>query len=366
MEKTKGIVLRTSPKVTVIYTSKSDFLEIPTPKDTPTVGQTIEVNLKHRRRLFMSNNPAFKYVAAAAVMLLILSISAFSLLFVPNMAVASIALDINNNKSIELSLNKNGKVIKEPDVNDGSDILEGLSTKGLDIFQTVDLIVENANHKGRLNETQNLIMASVVPMNNREAQMIDTDKIRNTIRDAMTRGNLSGSVVVSQANQKIQQEAKQQGMTMNGYLIYTRSENKGITVQPDTLRNDVQKALVDAHVSIASLFPDESFEVKVQNMKDNSTDTKKQSNGPQVKPSLNMGSAENHGYMNPSAKQNPSSSSTPSNGMNPSATSPPPLKQPMQQTSPNLTQPISSPVSPGSMPTPQQPMSTPYSEIMGH
>jgi len=44
MEKTKGIVMRTSSKVTVIFTKKGDFLEIPTPKEPPVVGQTIEVD----------------------------------------------------------------------------------------------------------------------------------------------------------------------------------------------------------------------------------------------------------------------------------------------------------------------------------
>jgi len=344
MEKTKGVVMRTSPKVTVIYTSESDFLEIPTPKDSPQVGQTIEVNL-NPKRLFMFHNSALKYASVAAVLFLVLSISVFSLLFIPNMAVASVALNINNNSGIELLLNKNGKVIKEPDTNDGSGILEGISTKGLDIYQTVDLIVENANHNGKLNETQNLVMASVVPINNKINQLIDTDKIRNTLRDAMTRRNLSGSVVVSQASPKIQQEAKQQGMTMNGYLIYTRSENKGIVVQPDTLRNDVQKALMDAHVSATSLFPEESFEVRAQG-----------------KTPSAMESPDNHSSM----KQNPSSSNTPSNGMNPNAPSHSPIKQPMQQTSPNLAKPTSSPVSPGNKPTPQQPMSTPYIGIMGH
>ena len=35
MEKTQGIVMRTSPKVTVIFTEKGDFLEISTPKEPP-------------------------------------------------------------------------------------------------------------------------------------------------------------------------------------------------------------------------------------------------------------------------------------------------------------------------------------------
>ena len=145
--------------------------------------------------------------------------------------------------------------------------------EGLEVYQAVDLILENAYQKGTFNETHNLILASVVPVNRWGTHLIDTEKLRTSIRDEMTRRNMSGSVVVSEANQKIQQEAKQQGMTINSYLIYDRCEEKGIDVQPDSLRNDAQKALADAKVSVASLFPEESFEVRVHDEKGNSTDT---------------------------------------------------------------------------------------------
>ncbi|KJR46506.1 hypothetical protein UF75_3118 [Desulfosporosinus sp. I2] len=366
MKKTKGIVMRTSPKVTVIFTVKGDFLEIPTPQEPPVVGQTIEVNL-NPKRLFVFHNSALKYVATAAVLLLVLSISVFSLLFIPNMAVASVALDIN--KGMELLINKEGKVIKVQDVNGGSSILEGISIKGLDVYQAVDLIVKNANNQGTLNETQNLVLASVVPINKWGNQIIDTEKLRNSIRDEMTRSNLSGSVVVGQTNQKIQQEAKQQGMTVNSYLIYDRCEEKGIAVQPDTLRNNAQKALVDANVSVATLFPEESYEVKAQNWKGNSNDTKKEptvQNGPEYKQPSTMKSnpTENHSYTDRSENQNWSSGNNSSNWSAPKASSSPPVNQPPQGTSPDWSKPSSSQVSPSNkMPessTPQQPTNPSY------
>jgi len=338
MEKTKGIVMRTSTKLTVIFTEKGDYLEIPTPKEAPLVGQTIEVEVKPQR-LPLFHNSWLKY-STAAVLLLVFSITSFYLLFLPNMAVASVALDIN--KGVEFSINKEGKVINVRDVNGGSSLLEGLSIKGLDVYQAVDLIVEKAKNKGTLNETKNLVLASVVPMNQWGTQSIDTGKLRNAIRDEMIRRNQSGSVFVGQTNQKIQQAAKQQGMTVNSYLIYARCIEKGITIQPDTLRKDTHKALSDANVSLSSLFPEESLEVnkpKVQN-------------GPQAKPPSSMG---------------PSFGSMPSSGMNPSTPSHSPVKQPMQGTSP-MNRSSSGPISPGSMPqssSPQQPM-TPSSGGMGH
>jgi hypothetical protein len=88
------------------------------------------------------------------------------------MAVASVALDIN--KNVELLINKDGKVINVRDVNGGSSIVEGLSIKGLDVYQAVNLIVEKNKDEGTLDETKNLVLASVVPMNTWENQLIDT------------------------------------------------------------------------------------------------------------------------------------------------------------------------------------------------
>ncbi|HBW35009.1 anti-sigma factor domain-containing protein [Desulfosporosinus sp. BICA1-9] len=269
MEQTKGIVMRTSKKITVIYTEKGDFFEIPTPKELPLVGQKIEVNLKPNS-LSQFKNFALKYASAAAVLLLVLSISVFYLLYIPNMAVAAVALDIN--QGIELLINREGKVINAQNVNGASTILEGLSVKGMDVYQAVDLILENVHNKGTLNKTQNLVLARVVPLNSRGDQIIDTEKLRNTIRDELLRRNLYGIVVVGKADEEIQLEARKHGMTINSYLIYERSQQKGVDIQPDTLRNDVQKALNDAKISVPSLFPEENLEV-IQNRQGNYSDS---------------------------------------------------------------------------------------------
>jgi len=354
MDKIKGIVMRTSPKVTVLYTSKNDFIEIPTPKEQPVVGQTIHVNV-NPKRLFIVHHTNLKYIAVAAVMLLVLSISFFSLLFIPNMAVASIALDINNHKSVELRVNKDGKVIKVPDASGASSLLEGVSTKGLDIYQTVDLIIENAHHKGMLDVTQNLVMASVVPTSDKKTQIIDTEKLRTTIRDVMTRRCLTGNVVVSQVNQKTQQEASKQGMSVNDYLILNRCGNMGIAVQPNALRNDVVKTLTDANVCITNLFPEESFELRAQSLKGNSTETK-------IMPNVPTGP----NVMRPTT--NPSSSNMSSNGMKPNALSPYPVRQPMKVKLPVPNKASSSQAPPSNMPkmfSPPQPLSPSYNRKMG-
>ena len=335
MKKTKGLVMRTSPKVTAIFTEEGDFLEIPTPKEPPVVGQTIEVNI-NPKRFFVFNNSILKYASVAAVMFLVLSISVFYL-FIPNMAVASVALDIN--KRVELLINKEGNVIKVKDVNSGASIVEGLSINGLDVYQAVDLILQNANHKGTFNGNHNLILASIVPVNKWGTHIIDTEKLRNSIRDEMTRRNMAGSVVVIQANQKIQQEAKQQAMTVNSYLIYDRCEEEGIAIQPDSLRNDAQKALLDAKVSVSSLFPEESFEVRAQDGKGNPTDSKREPNlklGPEHEPPSNGDSSttEDHSSMDGSNTGETSHENETNQHTTPPVTHPDSTEEPVHESEP--------------------------------
>ncbi|ODA39513.1 hypothetical protein DSBG_3685 [Desulfosporosinus sp. BG] len=242
--------------------------------------------------------------------------------------------------------------------------MEGLSIKGLDVYQAVNLIVEKANNQGMLNETQNLVLASVVPMNKWGNQLIDTGKLRNEIRDEMIRRNQSGSVFVGQTNQKIQQEAKHQGMTVNSYQIYDRCKEKGISVQSDTLRDDVQEALLDANVSISSLFPEECFEVRAQIGKGNSTDTLQEPNV-QKAPEHNQPSVkeskpkENHSDTDDSENQSHSPVIQPSletsHDMNePSDSDHSPVIQPSLETSHDMSEPSDSDHSPVIQPSPEK------------
>ena len=310
MKKTKGIVMRTSVKLTVIFTDQGDFLEIPTPKDPPQLGETIEVTIKPPRMLSFRNS-WLKY-STAAVLLLALSLTAFYLFLIPNVAVASVSLDIN--QGVELLVNNRGRVIKVRDVNGASGILAGISIQGLDVYQTVNLILENANNRGMFTETQNLVLASVVPIHPWGKQMIDTEVLRNSIRDDMLLLNLSGNVVVGQTTPEIRRAAQQQEMSVNSYLVYDRCEEYGITVQPDSIRNNLQKALTDANVSIAGLFPQESLAVGAEN-RDHSEDTRQRpgdSKTSEHTPSASMKSApqENHFNDDNSEEQHRSSGSS--------------------------------------------------------
>lgn len=262
MKKVKGVVMRVSGSKTVVYTREGDFLEIPTPKDRPPVGRTIEVTLPSQRPWL--KHFLLKYAAAAAVLILAVVMGVVNPLLGPGAAVASVALDINY--GVELLVNKEGKVIKARDVSRESDyMVDGPGLKGQDIYQAVELILDDAGKKGVLGKDENLVLVSVVPLNKRGVNVVDEARLRSVVREEMISKNIYGVVMVSQADKETKQRAENLGISVNSYMVYERCQQDGLNVQADTFRGgDIQKALAGANTSVTGLFPEKSFEVRKQ------------------------------------------------------------------------------------------------------
>ena len=115
MNKAKGIVMKTSKRVTILYTERGDYLEIKTPKATPVLGQVIEVDLPVRKPL---SQRFLKLGSIAAILILTLCLGVFNIVSGANTAVAAVVMDINNSK--ELFVNRDAKVIKVIDLTQGT------------------------------------------------------------------------------------------------------------------------------------------------------------------------------------------------------------------------------------------------------
>lgn len=260
MEKTKGIVMQTSKKVTAIYTEKGDFIEVPTPKEVPRVGDIIEVDIKRQRRPLHSQS-WLKYTASAAVFLLVLALATFNLFALPNMAVASVSLDMN--KGIEILVNKDGKVIEIRDVNGGANMVEGLSLTGQDPYQAINLIIENAVKLGELEESENLIFVRIVPLSKWFENNLNDETLKSSIEAEMSRLNLAGNLIVGESNEEVRKEALEHGMSVNDHIMYERFQENGIIIQPEALRDsDPKQVLSDTHMNVRDLFPGECTEIR--------------------------------------------------------------------------------------------------------
>lgn len=260
MKQSKGVVMRVTGKKTVVYTKEGDFLEIPTPKNVPRAGQVIEVNSKPTR--FPFKQTLFRYATVAAILVLVLALGVFNPLLGPNVAVASVSLEINS--GLELYVDKQARVVEVNVVSDQlKQVLKDLKLKDMDLYQAVNLILKEARAKNVLLEDNNFVLASVIPIDDKGEKVVDEAKLRNTIRESMISKNISGVVIVGKTDQATKLKAEQMGLTVNRYLVYERCQQDGVQVHADEFsKGDMQQVLTSKNVSLPNLFPEDFFEVK--------------------------------------------------------------------------------------------------------
>jgi len=229
----KGVVMRVTGKKTVVYTTKGDFIQINTPAPNPLVGQTIDFCIKSRPVFTM--NALFKYATTAAVLFLVLALGLmYPLLWPLGGAVASVELNIND--GISLQLNKDGKVTNVHNAGVELDsTADGLPLKGMDVYQAVKMIVEDAGLKGDFGHEQSIVMVSVVPVVKSGADAVDSDKLRGVVHEELLKQNANGVVMVGELSRETGSKAQNLGMTANNYLVYERCQRDGLDVQADVL-----------------------------------------------------------------------------------------------------------------------------------
>lgn len=259
----KAVVFRISGNKTAVYTKEGDFLEIPTPKNTPGVGQMIEINVKPTQ--WHIKHSILKYSIAAAVFILILTLGLLNPLMWPGTAVANVALDVNY--GMELYVNKQARVVDVKDVNGQlNGVLKDLDLKNMDVYEAINLILTEAKTKGVLKEEKNLVLASVIPIQDVGQNLIDNNRLTSVIREAMVSNNISGIVMAGKADEEIEARAENFGLTVNQYQIYERCLQDGKKIHADDFRSEnIQQTLKNSNVSLTELFPEDCTEFPQQN-----------------------------------------------------------------------------------------------------
>lgn len=338
MAKTKGIVMNTSKKCTFLYTEYGDYLKIKTPPTTPLLGQVIEVDLPIRKAI----SPIFlKMASIAAMLLLVLGVSVFNIVSGANTAVAAVVMDINNSK--ELLVNSDAKVLKVIDLNQGTQTLPSeLELRGKDIYTSVALMIDQANTQGAFKQSKNPVMASIIPLNNRQVDIVDQAKLRDSIRRLMLEENISADLMVSAIDDTTQKTAQNLGMSVNNYLVYKRLMDKGVVVNPIGLGyNNTLHMLKEANTTLNSLFPKECVTVNPQSETPQETPNAMETpmTGKNMPSNDTQKSSSNPIPTQSSGQSQSSSSSSSPNPSSPNMTNTlPPTSYPMPSSSPtNIT-----------------------------
>lgn len=262
MEKAKGIVMKTSKKKTLLYTGGGDYLEIPTPKTAPLLGQVIETDLPIHRA---SRQKFLKLASIAAVLLLVVGLGVFNIVSNANTAVAAVVMDTNNSK--ELLVNRDAKVLKVVDLASGTQASTSeVQLQGKDIYTSVNLIMASANSQGVFKQGKNLIMASIIPLDSRHSDIVNQAKLRDSMGQYMLANNISGDLMVSKTDENTQKTAHSLGMSVNHYLVYKRLMDQGFMINKSNSSNDdTSHMLTEASTTINSLFPQESMTIMPHN-----------------------------------------------------------------------------------------------------
>jgi hypothetical protein len=261
MKKTRGIVMKTSKKTTIVYTERGDYLEIKTPKTPPLLGQVIEVDFPVRKTL---NPRLLKLGSIAAILLLTIGLGIFNIVSSANTAVAAVVMDLNNSR--ELLVNRDAKVVKVIDETQGTPTSPSeLNFKGKDIYTSVNVLIDQANSQGILKKSNTLVMASIIPLDDRQTDVVDQAKLRYSMRQYILDKNISADLMVSKIDEATQRKAQSLGMSVNHYLVYQRLKDQGFIVNSNSSSfNDTSRMLSEANTTINSLFPQESMMITPQ------------------------------------------------------------------------------------------------------
>lgn len=260
--KAKAMVAKINPEksLMVVLTADRQFIRLPLPKIPPPLGSTIQVDLPAEKKPLMGLLNT-KWLAAAAMLMVILAIGMFSTLGVSPVA-AYVNLDMK--PSLQLSLDDQGKVKGITALNDeGKKLVNEINTDNKDVYGLTEEIVQKASQFGYFDgQKDNLVMVSVTRVKDSASTQIDENKLRTIIHDQLSARRYPGYVVVNDTDMDQWQRAQKSGYSVNQLVISEQAKTKGINIDPQSLQNrDYMETMKNSQTSVPMLFQENSCEV---------------------------------------------------------------------------------------------------------
>ncbi|GAB6180295.1 hypothetical protein JCM14036_16140 [Desulfotomaculum defluvii] len=223
MSKVKGILVHKKGPIGTLMTSD---------------GQFMRVLLTGKGNILGQETPGLKFPSliqgmAVASLLIVMLIGIWSKLFI-SPAAAYVALDIN--PSVELAVNESGNVIKAKGLNeDGKELLEKVSIKDREIYQAVEVLVEEAVKCNYLNTNNNVVLATVIPFSKNHT-VVDQVKLETTVQVSVAELPAPIKVVIEKATEQQHRLAEEKGLSVGRFLIYQGSTQKGNGISVEELK----------------------------------------------------------------------------------------------------------------------------------
>lgn len=296
MRKVKAVVAGFEGKTMVVLTRGGEFKELPIPQYPPELGEEIEIKERTHTKSFRP------YLAAAAVLLLVLALGLFNPLASP--VAAYVTVDIN--PGIELWVEKDAKVIKiKPLSDDAEKVISGISIKDKNLYETIYAIIEKSLALGYLGKThEKLVMVSVTPVKYQAEGSVDELRLQEAISGQLKSYQIPGYVVVNKAEDAQREQAQKKGLSVNKLLVYQQAEKRGINIPENAMiGRDMSEVLQEFNLSVKDLFGQRAVEILNEQISEHQL--KAQENIPQQDEQLQQKESRQDNRSNSSGNANP-------------------------------------------------------------
>ncbi|MCL5290353.1 MAG: anti-sigma-I factor RsgI family protein [Bacillota bacterium] len=222
----KGILLQKKGPAGVVMTPDGRFVRVLLIKNQRTLGQEVAGTELRFPSLLQG-------VAVASILILVCVIGLWAKMM-PGSAAAYVALDIN--PSLELAIDNEGKVINAEGLDgEGRELLKKVDPKNLVVYQAVELLVAGASRYNYLNDTNNVVLATVTPTKQNQ-KVVDEEKLEAAVNDTVAGLATPVKVVTERATVQEHKQASKQGVSVGRYLIHQGSTKQGAQISIEEVK----------------------------------------------------------------------------------------------------------------------------------
>lgn len=207
------------------------------------------------------NNKIFKNVLSVAAALVLVVVGAFGGVYYSNNLAVDSIIDIDINPSVEITANKQDRVIDALAINeDAKVVLKDMDLKGTDLDVAVNAILGSMLKNGYLKkDIDGEILVTVKNDNEEKATNVKT-KILNNIEEVLKTEHISATVINQSAdseNKDAEEFAKKHNISIGKAQFILNLCKKDSSLNPDELANksiiEISKIVKDKKIDISDI-----------------------------------------------------------------------------------------------------------------
>ncbi len=231
----KGIIMEIKQDILVMMTPEGEFLNgRKHPDQQYSIGEEIPFFPVHKEST--NTKPFLKWnwrISTSLITALVFIIALFSsAVLQDDRAYAYVSVDIN--PSMELTLNKEQKVIEIKPFNDDAKILLKKMSKweDKDVGKVTKMIFQLSERLGYLKENQNVIItSSFIDDTDHKKENELLDELNEFVQDYSS--DHRSNIIVKETSQQFREEASEKGMTAGSLIREKEQKNNDYGIEPE-------------------------------------------------------------------------------------------------------------------------------------